>query len=162
MLMWKYRNIYLQERKSIYLFVHSNIYTYKCGFAATQLHSHKSRQFQAMRGNIIPTCLRIWVDRRRHAIFVLEFQTPHIPLPDYLRKSHRTRACWNLLPATYQILLNQHIYPSTYAVTFSWWVLEWLTALCLKEYAVQNETRTHYPGFNCKLGQPKVCRCGSV
>ncbi len=52
-----------------------------------RIHSHKSRQIQAMRGNIIPTSLKIWVDRRRHAIFVVEFQPPHIPLPDYLRKN---------------------------------------------------------------------------
>lgn len=146
----------------ICLSIHSNIYTYKCGFAATQLHSHKSRQFQAMRGNIIPTCLKIWVDRRRHAIFVVEFQPPQIPPMELLRKGHRTCACWNLLPATYLILLNQHIHPSAYAVTFSWWVLEWLTAICSKGYAVQNEPCTHHPDFNSKLGQPEVCRCGSV
>jgi len=93
------------------LFIHSNIYTYKCGFAVTPLHSHKSRHFQAMRGSIIPTGLKIWVNRERHAIFVVEFQPSQISPMELLRKSHRTCARWNLLPATYQILLNQHIYP---------------------------------------------------
>ena len=95
-----------------------------------------------MRGDIIPTGLKVWTDRERHVIFVVEFRPSQIPPPERLRKSHGTRACWNLLPATYLILLNQHIYPSTYAVTFSWWVLEWLTALCSTEYAVQNESCT--------------------
>lgn len=52
-----------------------------------RLHSHKSRQIQAMRGDIIPTDLKIWSDKERHAIFVVEFQPPQIPPPDYLSKA---------------------------------------------------------------------------
>ena len=55
-----------------------------------RLHSHESRQIQAMRGDIIPTDLKIWTDRRRHAIFVVEFQTAQIPPPDYLRKTRNS------------------------------------------------------------------------
>lgn len=46
------------------------------------LHSHESRQIQAMRGNIIPTGLKVWTDRGRHAIFVVEFQPPQTPPMD--------------------------------------------------------------------------------
>ena len=55
-----------------------------------RLHSHESRQIQAMRGDIIPTGLKIWADRQRHAIFVVEFQPPQIPPPDYLRKTRNS------------------------------------------------------------------------
>ena len=58
-----------------------------------RLHSHESRQIQAMRGDIIPTGLKIWADIGRHAIFVVEFQPPQIPPMELLRKSHRTCAC---------------------------------------------------------------------
>ena len=75
-----------------------------------RLHSHESRQIQAMRGDIIPTGLKIWADIGRHAIFVVEFQPPQIPPPDYLRK---TRNSYLLKFASHHIpiLLNQHIYP---------------------------------------------------
>ena len=55
-----------------------------------RLHSHESRQIQAMRGDIIPTGLKIWADIGRHAIFVVEFQPPQIPPPDYLRKTRNS------------------------------------------------------------------------
>lgn len=58
-----------------------------------RLHSHKSRQIQAMRGDIIPTGLKVWTDRERHVIFVVEFRPSQIPPPEHLRKSRGTRAC---------------------------------------------------------------------
>lgn len=57
-----------------------------------RLHGHESRQIQVMRGDIIPTGLKVWADRGRHAIFVVEFQTSQIPPMDYLEKSRRTCA----------------------------------------------------------------------
>ncbi len=58
-----------------------------------RLHSHKSRQIQAMRGDIIPTSLKVWTDRERHVIFVVEFRPSQTPPPEHLRKSRGTRAC---------------------------------------------------------------------
>lgn len=58
-----------------------------------RLRSHESRQIQAMRGDIIPTDLKIWTDIECHAIFVVEFQSAQIPPPEHLRYSRGARAC---------------------------------------------------------------------
>ena len=56
-----------------------------------RIRSHESRQIQAMRGDIIPTDLKIWTDRERHAIFIVEFQPPQIPPPEHLKKTRNSR-----------------------------------------------------------------------